>query len=94
MLKSGKNMSKIGKINRFLRDLAHPVVKILLCGYAENFSTDYWYHPNRIRPFRRFYRVTRIGFFRTGSCKERGAEILSFSPVRTVNYCRDEFADL
>lgn len=55
MLKSGIFMSKIGKINHFLRDLAHPEVNIIYCGYAEDFSPDYWYHPNRISPFWRFY---------------------------------------
>ena len=55
MLKYGKNMSKVGKINVFLRDLADPGVNIIYCGYAENYSPDYWYHPNRISPFWRFY---------------------------------------
>ena len=48
-------MSKVGKINRFLRDLAHPGANIIFCGYAEDYSPDYWYHPNRISPFWRFY---------------------------------------
>lgn len=55
MLKKGENMSIIGKINHFLRNLPQPAVNILYCGYAEDFSPDYWYHPNRMSPFWRFY---------------------------------------
>ena len=32
-----------------------PPVRILLCGYAENFPPSVWYHPNRISPFWRLY---------------------------------------
>ncbi len=55
MLKSGIFMSKVGEINRFFWEMPHPGVDIIFCGYAENFSPDYWYHPNRISPFWRFY---------------------------------------
>jgi len=48
-------MSKVGKINHFLQNLAHPGVDIIFCGYAESYSPDYWYHPNRISPVWRFY---------------------------------------
>ena len=61
MLKSGIFMSKIGKINHFLRDLAHPGANIIFCGYAEDYSPDYWYHPNRISPFWRFYWGASVG---------------------------------
>ena len=55
MSKYGENMSKVGDPNHFLRDLLHPRANIIFCGYAENYSPDYWYHPNRISPFWRFY---------------------------------------
>ena len=48
-------MSEIGKINRFFRNLPQPSVKLLYCGYAENYSPGFWYHPNRMSPFWRFY---------------------------------------
>ena len=48
-------MSIYGKINLFMRDIPQPGVNILFCGYAEEFSPDQWYHPNRMTPFWRFY---------------------------------------
>lgn len=55
MLKTEKGMPKIGMHHQYFHDLQNPQVRILLCGYTENFVPALWYHPNRITPFWRFY---------------------------------------
>ena len=48
-------MPDFGIIHDYFYNLQNPAVRILFCGYSENFPPALWFHPNRISPFWRFY---------------------------------------
>ena len=48
-------MSNLGMYHKFFFNLQSPSIRILFCGYTENYSPPLWYHKNRISPYWRFY---------------------------------------